>query len=251
MWDLSQRLSGKIQVLQNLTKSEIFRNSKKNMFFTYEAVKAALLSRPAGSPSKNRKPTRRCHSENEKQGLYRHHNHFICPTNMEELQDIRPLQVCQDESLQTYLDSLGDGGRAYVIQTSTYWENMRRTDLEMRDRLKYLYHQSWDQDLIHAIGILKYHPPTFQEFMKEHLRQQNELWIEYGVEWQLKANAIQKTRELQQELCRVRQEREDLEEQIREKKRIRRACNRGRESDEETSETEGETETEEEGTDVE
>ena len=67
---------------------------------------------------------------------------------------------------------------------------MRRTDLEMRDRLKYLYHQSWDQDLIHAIGILKYHPPTFQDFMKEHLRQQNELWIEYGVEWQLKANAI-------------------------------------------------------------
>ena len=121
----------------------------------------------------------------------------------------------------------------------------------MRDRLKYLYHQSWDQDLIHAIGILKYHPPTFQKFMKEYLRQQNELWVEYGVEWQLKANAIQRTRELQQELRRVRQEREDLEEQIREKKRIRRACSRGRQSDEETSETEGETETEEEGTDSE
>ena len=121
----------------------------------------------------------------------------------------------------------------------------------MRERLKYLYHQSWDQDLIHAVGILKYHPPTFQDFMKDYLLQQNELWVEYGVEWQLKANAIQRTRELQQELRRVRQEREDLEEQIREKKRIRRACNRGRQSDEETSETEGETETEEEGTDSE
>ena len=218
---------------------------------TYKAVKAALLSRPAGDPSKNSKPTRQCHSQREKKGLYRHHNHFICPRNMEELQYIRPLQVCQDESLQTYLTSLGDGGRDYVLKTTTYWENMRRTDLEMRDRLKYLYHQSWDQDLIHAVGILKYHPPTFQEFMKEYLRQQNELWVEYGVEWQLKANAIQRTRELQQELRRVRQEREDLKEQIREKKRIRRACNRGRQSDEETSETEGETETEEEGTDSE
>ena len=88
----------------------------------------------------------------------------------------------------------------------------------MRDRLKYLYHQSWDQDLINAVGVLKYHPPTFQDFMTNYLLEQNKLWVEYGVEWQLKSNVTQRTKELQQELCRVRQEREDLEEQIREKK---------------------------------
>ena len=85
----------------------------------------------------------------------------------------------------------------------------------MRDRLKYLYHQSWDQDLINAVGVLKYHPPTFQDFMTNYLLEQNKLWVEYGVEQQLNSNLAQRTTELQQELCRVRQESEDLEEQVR------------------------------------
>ena len=84
--------------------------------YTYEAVKAALLSRPVGVASKNSKPTRRCHSQMEKKGLYRHHNQFICPRNMEELRYILPIQVSQDESLQTYLTSLGDGGRDYTLK---------------------------------------------------------------------------------------------------------------------------------------
>ena len=119
----------------------------------------------------------------------------------------------------------------------------------MRDRLKYLYCQSWDQDLINAVGVLKYHPPTFQDFMRNYLLEQNKLWVEYGVERQLSSNLAQRTTELRQELRRVRQEREDLEEQVREKRR-RRVYNRGKHSDDETSETEGETETEE-GTDSE
>ena len=109
----------------------------------------------------------------------------------------------------------------------------------------------WDQHIINAVGVLNYHPPTFTEFLKNYLLEQNELWIDYGVEWQLHRNLAQRNQELQQELCRVRQEREDLEEQVREKKRRRRVCNRGKHSDDETSETEGETETEEEGTDSE
>ena len=172
--------------------------------YTYEAVKAALLSRPAGVPAQNRKPTRQCHSQREKKGLYRHHNQFIYPRDMEELDYIRPIEVCQDESLQTYLTSLGEGGRDYTIKTTTYWENMRRNDLEMRDQLKYLYHQSWDQDLINAVSVLKYHPPTFQDFMRNYLLEQNKLWVEYGVEWQLKSNITQRTKELQHELRRVR-----------------------------------------------
>ena len=112
------------------------------IMYTYEAVKAALLSRPAGVPAQNRKPTRRCHSQREKKGLYHHHNQFICPRNMEELDYIRPIEVSQDESLQTYLTSLGEGGRDYTLKTTTYWENMRRMDHEMCDRLKFLYHQS-------------------------------------------------------------------------------------------------------------
>ena len=107
----------------------------------------------------------------------------------------------------------------------------------------------WDQHIINAVGVLNYHPPTFIEFVKNYLLEQNELWINYGVEWQLHHNLAQRNQELQQELCRVRQEREDLEEQARGKKR-RRVYNRNNHSDNETYDTEGETETEE-GTDSE
>ena len=87
--------------------------------------------------------------------------------------------------------------------------------------------------------------------MTNYLLEQNDLWVDYGVEWQLNSNLAQRTTELQQELRRVRQERKDLEEQVRERKKCRRVYNRGKHSDDETSETEGETETEEEGTDSE
>ena len=217
--------------------------------YTYEAVKAALFRTPTGVPALNREPTRRCHSREEKKGLYRHHNQFICPTDMDNLDYIRTIEVCQDESLQTYLNTLGGGGKQYTINTTTYWENMRRRDLEKRDRLKFLWQQSWDQHIINAVGVLNYHPPMFTEFLKNYLLEQNKLWIDYGVEWQLHRNLAQRNQELQQELRRVRQEREDLEEQVRGKK-CRRVYNRGNHSDNETSDTEGETETEE-GTDSE
>ena len=137
---------------------------------------------------------------------------------MDNLDYIRTIEVCQDESLQTYLNTLGGGGKQYTINTTTYWENMRRRDLEKRDRLKFLWQQLRDQHIINAVGVLNYHPPTFTEFLKNYLLEQNELWIDYGVEWQLHRNLAQRNQELQQELRRVRQEREDLEEQVREKK---------------------------------
>ena len=54
--------------------------------------------------------------------------------------------------------------------------------------------------------------------MRNYPLEQNDLWVEYGVEWQLNSNLAQRTTELRQELCHVRQKREDLEEQVREKK---------------------------------
>ena len=140
--------------------------------YTYEAVKAALFSRPTGVPALNRKPTRQCHSQRGKRGLYLHHKQYEYPANLEELDYIHKIEVCEDESLRTYLTSLGEGGRDYTIKTTTYWENMRRNNLEMRYRLKFLYHQLCDQHIINAVGVLKYHPPTFQDFMRNYLLEQ-------------------------------------------------------------------------------
>ena len=115
--------------------------------------------------------------EGEK-GLYRHHNQYEYSIDLDKLDYIRTIEVCQDESLQKYLDTLGDGGKNYVMKRTTHWENMRRRDLEMRDRLKFLYQQSWDEHCINAVGILKYHPPTFPELMKSYMKEQNNLYVD-------------------------------------------------------------------------
>ena len=116
----------------------------------------------------------------------------------------------------------------------------------MRDRLKFLWQQSWDEHAINAVRVLNYHPPTFAEFVKNYIKDQNDLYVDYRVSLWLNRNLAERSRELQRELNHVRREREKLEEQVRERKRIRRGYNRGKSSDDETSETEGETETEEE-----
>ena len=75
---------------------------------TYEAVKMALFSRPTENQALNRTPTRRCHFLKEKKGLYHHHTYFSTQETLEELHYICTLEICQDESLQTYWQSLGD-----------------------------------------------------------------------------------------------------------------------------------------------
>ena len=110
--------------------------------YTYEAVKVALCKQPIGNPALNRVPTRQCRSMEEKTGTYRHHNWYETPKDMEELDYIRTINVCPDESLQEYLKTLGDGGVHYSIQTTTYWENMCRIDIEKRDNLKLLWREN-------------------------------------------------------------------------------------------------------------
>ena len=118
----------------------------------------------------------------------------------------------------------------------------------MRDRLKFLWKQSWDENAINAVGVLNYHPPLFADLVKNYIEDKNKHYVVYGVTTWLNSNLAERSRELERELNRLRCEREDLEEQVRKRKRRRRLHNPGRVSDDETSETEGETETED-GTD--
>ena len=143
--------------------SKTSRSTQIMKLYTYEAVKAALCKQPIGNPALNRVPTRQCHSMEEKTGRYRHHNWYKTQKDMEELDYIHTINVCPDESLQEHLKTLGDGGVHYLIETTTYWENMRRLDIEKRNNLKLL----WEED-----GKKK----TFQTFLKNHLQKQNQLW---------------------------------------------------------------------------
>ena len=107
--------------------------------FTYAAVKEYLFERPVGaSNGSNRVASRRCHSVDEKEGRYRHNNAFFFPPRMDEDSDIHPIEVPQDTSLQTFLNSLPKSERIRLIQEETYKENMRRKNLIMRDHLKFI-----------------------------------------------------------------------------------------------------------------
>ena len=199
--------------------------------YTYEAVKAALCKRPIGIPALNRVPTRQCRSMEEKTGRYRHHNWYETPKNMEELDYIRTINVCSDESLQEYLKTLGNGGVRYLIETTTYWENMRELDIEKRENLKLL----WEED-----GKNK----TFQKFLKSYLRKQNQLYMKLGVNRSLNSNLYERQYELRKKLEDLKRERIELEEKIRfeeirsKRMKIIKSVSYG------TSETEDETDTE-------
>ena len=200
--------------------------------YTYEAVKAALCKRPIGNPALNRVPTRQCRSMEEKTGRYRHHNWYETPKDMEELDYIRTINVCSDESLQEYLKTLGNGGVLYLIRTTTYWENMRELDIEKRENLKLL----WEED-----GKKK----TFQKFLKSHLRKQNQLWMELGVNRSLNSNLSERQYELRKKLEDLKRERIELEEKIRvEEIRGRKRMKIIKSVSYGTSETEDETDTE-------
>ena len=200
--------------------------------YTYEAVKAALRKRPIRNPALNRVPTRQCRSMEEKTGRYRHHNWYETPKNMEELDYIRTINVCSDESLQEYLKTLGNGGVLYLIRTTTYWENMRELDIEKRKKLKLL----WEED-----GKKK----TFQKFLKNHLQKQNQLWLELGVNRSLNSNLSERQYELRKKLEDLKRERIELEEKIRvEEIRGRKRMKIIKSVSYGTSETEDETDTE-------
>ena len=200
--------------------------------YTYEAVKAALCKQPIGNPALNRVPTRQCRSMEEKTGRYRHHNWYETPKDMEELDYIRTINVCSDESLQEYLKTLGNGGVLYLIRTTTYWENMRELDIEKRKNLKLL----WEED-----GKKK----TFQKFLKSHLRKQNQLWMELGVNRSLNSNLSERQYELRKKLEDLKRERIELEEKIRvEEIRGRKRMKIIKSVSYGTSETEDETDTE-------
>ena len=170
--------------------------------YTYEAVKAPLCKQPIGNPALNRVPTRQCRSMEEKTGRYRHHNWYETPKDMEELDYIRTINVCSDESLQEYQKTLGDGGVLYLIRTTTYWENMRELDIEKRENLKLL----WEED-----GKKK----TFQKFLKSYLQKQNQLYMELGVNRSLNSNLSERQYELRKKLEDLKRERIELEEKIR------------------------------------
>ena len=200
--------------------------------YTYEAVKAALCKRPIGNPALNRVPTRQCRSMEEKTGRYRHHNWYETPKDMEELDYIRTINVCSDESLQEYLKTLGDGGVLYLIRTTTYWENMRELDIEKRENLKLL----WEED-----GKKK----TFQKFLKSYLQKENQLYMELGVNRSLNSNLSERQYELRKKLEDLKRERIELEEKIRvEEIRGRKRMKIIKSVSYGTSETEDETDTE-------
>ena len=91
-----------------------------------------------------------------------------------------------------------------------------------------MWKQSWDENAINAVGILNYYPPTFADFVKNYIKDENNQYIVYGVTTWLNSNLAERSRELERELNCLRCEREDLEEQVREMKRRRRLYNRGR-----------------------
>ena len=200
--------------------------------YTYGTVKVALCKQSIGNPALNRVPTRQCRSMEEKTGRYRHHNWYETPKDMEELYYIRTINVCSDESLQEYLKTLGNGGVRYLIETTTYWENMRELDIEKRENLKLL----WEED-----GKKK----TFQKFLKSHLRKQNQLWMELGVNRSLNSNLSERQYELRKKLEDLKRERIELEEKIRvEEIRGRKRMKIIKSVSYGTSETEDETDTE-------
>ena len=109
---------------------------------------------------------------------------------------------------------------------------MRELDIEKRKNLKLL----WEED-----GKKK----TFQKFLKSHLRKQNQLWMELGVNRSLNSNLSERQYELRKKLEDLKRERIELEEKIRveeikgrKRMKIIKSVSYG------TSETEDETDTE-------
>ena len=100
---------------------------------------------------------------------------------MEDNRDIYPIHIPQDPSLQTFLDSLPEKESERIINEATYKENMRLKDIVMRDHLKILWRQEWDPHAINAVGVLRYHPTTCSDWLRQHLEEQNGLFVEYGI----------------------------------------------------------------------
>ena len=94
------------------------------------------------------------------------------------------------------------------------------------------------------LGQFKYHPPSFAEFLKHYLEEQNKLHVHYGVLRWLKRNLWEKCKELEQDL---KYKRDKLEREEQQRKKIRRVMENARSSaanKSETSDTGEETETE-------
>ena len=200
--------------------------------FTYKSVKKYLFERPIDAFGRNRVPSRCCHSQKEKKGIYRHHGKFFYPPDI-----VVDIEVCQDASLQQWLDTLDPAEKEELIKGTQYWEDMRSKDLMMRQHLKFHWKKDWDQDLIKAVGILKYRPQSFGDFVRECLEYCNQLFVQYGVMRWLRNNLYERYIEMKKELKRQREEIEEAKaEQQRKKRRI---------TKEETSDTEEETTDEE------
>ena len=97
----SLRRESDLRTLHKTKKHLYF--AKTTIEYTYEAVKAALLSKCPKMARLNSTPTRRCHSRMEKRGLYLHHKQYEYPANLENLDYIRTIKVCEDENLQTVM----------------------------------------------------------------------------------------------------------------------------------------------------
>ena len=217
--------------------------------FTYEAVKKYLFARPIDRFGRNRVASRRCHSDAEKRGHYRHHGKFFYPPKM--VKHIFDIEICQDPSLQEWLSTLDHVEREELIKGTQYWEDMRSKDLELRQELKFHWRNEWDPHAINAVGILNFHPQPFGDFVRECMEYRNQLFVKYGVMRWLQSNLYDKYREMKRELKRQKEEMEEKKGEIMEQQRKKRKV-----MEEDTSETveettdekntKGETETEEE-----
>ena len=147
------------------------------------------------------------------------------------------VEICQDASIQEWLSNLNVVEREDLIKGTQYWEDMRSKDLMMRQELKFHWKRDWNQDMIKAVGILKYHPQSFGDFVRESMEYRNQLFVQYGVMRWLRNNLYERYIEMKKELKRQREEREEAKaEQQRKKRRI---------TKEDTSDTEEETTDEE------
>ena len=142
--------------------------------------------------------------------------------------------------LQQWLDTLDPAEKEELIEETQYWEDMRSKDLMMRQHLKFHWKRDWDQDMNKAVGILKYHPQSFGDFVRECLEYRNQLFVQYGVMRWLRNNLYERYIEMKKELKRQREEIEEAKAERMEQQRKKRRITK-----EDTSDTEEETTDEE------